>query len=258
LADLTFISDLHIGPRNAEVEAQFLKLLAELARRAGAGRPQQLYVLGDLFAFWVERPRLVRRLYSRAFGALGQLVRAGCPAAVLDGNRDFGYGPVFSAATGATPLGERAVLERGGGKVLLLHGDELLTADRRYQFFKRIVRSLPARAAARWLPEWLLLWMIGRLEGLSRHEKELKPPAVMEPDPAEAGRLAAAAGAATLVCGHTHAAGERRIPVAGGELRMFVLGSWTAEGGTILDWPEGGAPQLVAWPGGNPPAARES
>jgi UDP-2,3-diacylglucosamine hydrolase len=248
LADLTFISDLHIGPHHADVEALFLRLLRELGERARAGRPQQLYILGDLFAFWVERPRLVRRLYSRTLDALGELTRAGCPVAVLDGNRDFGYGSVLSAATAAAPLGERAVLERGGGKVLLMHGDELLTADRRYQFFKRIVRSLPARAAARWSPEWLLLWVVGRLEGVSRHEKKRKPPAVMEPDPAEAARLAAAAGAGAIICGHTHVSGERRFPVAAGELRMFVLGSWTAEGATVLDWPEGGEPRLVNWP----------
>ena len=248
MPDLTFISDLHLGPRSAAVEPHFLSLLDELAGRVRAGRPQRLYVLGDLFAFWLERPRLARRLQARALEAIAGLVRAGCPVGVLDGNRDFGYGRVLSEATGAEPMGERLVAEAGGGRVLLTHGDELLTADRRYQLFKRVMRSLPARAAARWLPEALVLWAVGRLEGVSRHEKAAKPPAVMEPDLAEAARLAAAAGAGTLVCGHTHRPGEARIPVAGGELRMFVLGGWTSDGGTILEWPAGGEPRLAVWP----------
>ena len=249
MPDLTFISDLHLGPRSAAVEPHCLSLLEALAARARAGRPQRLCVLGDLFAFWLERPRLVRRLHGRALEAIAELVRAGCQVDVLDGNRDFGYGPVLTAATGAGPLGARAVIEAGGRRVLLLHGDELLTADRRYQFFKRVVRSFPARAAARWLPEGLVLWAIRRLEGLSRREKSAKRPEDLELDEAEAGRLAAAAGAALLVCGHTHLPGERRIAAAGGDLRMFVLGGWSAEGGTILDWPAGGEPRLVRWPG---------
>ena len=190
MPDLTFISDLHLGPRSAAVEPHFLSLLDELAGRVRAGRPQRLYVLGDLFAFWLERPRLARRLQARALEAIAGLVRAGCPVGVLDGNRDFGYGRVLSEATGAEPMGERLVAEAGGGRVLLTHGDELLTADRHYQLFKRVVRSLPARAAARWLPEALVLWAVGRLEGVSRHEKAAKPPAVMEPDLAEAADLA--------------------------------------------------------------------
>jgi len=254
LADLTFISDLHLGPGAPGVEARFLALLEELAGRSRAGRAQRLYILGDLFAFWVERPALARRLHARPLEALAALARAGCPVAALDGNRDFGYGPVFAAAAGAQPLGERAVVEAGGRRVLLMHGDELLTADRRYQFFKRLVRSWPARFAARRLPEPVLLWMIRRLEGVSRHEKAVKPPGAMEPDLAEAARLASAAGAGVLVCGHTHRPGENDIPVAGGVLRMFVLGGWTEDGGTILDWPEGGQPRLARWPPGAPDA----
>ena len=248
MADLTFISDLHLGPHTGAVQAHFLALLGELAARVRAGRAQRLYVLGDLFSFWVERPNLVRRLYARSLAALAELVGAGCPVAMLDGNRDFGYGRVLREACGAEPLGARAVVEAGGGKVLLLHGDELLTADRRYQLFKRAVRSAPARAAAKWLPEGLVLWSVGRLEGLSRREKSAKPAAAMELDLAEAVRLAEAAGAAVLVCGHTHQPGERRVPVVGGHLRVFVLGGWRSDGGTVLDWPEGGQPRLARWP----------
>ena len=248
MADLTFISDLHLGPASGPAEAHFLALLRELAERVRAGRAQRLYVLGDLFSFWVERPNLVRRLHAGRLEALAELVRAGCPVGVLDGNRDFGYGRVLHELCGAEPLGARALVAAGGGQALLLHGDELLTADRRYQLFKRLVRSFSARAAARWLPEGVVLWTVGRLERLSRREKSAKPAAALALDLAEAVRLTQAAGAAVLVCGHTHQPGERHVPVAGGQLRVFVLGGWRADGGTILDWPAGGEPRLVRWP----------
>ena len=57
-----------------------------------------------------------------------------------------------------------------------------------------------------------------------------------------------AAGAELLVHGHTHDPGERAREVSGSRLRMFNLGEWDSDGGTILDWPEDGEPRLVRWP----------
>jgi UDP-2,3-diacylglucosamine hydrolase len=250
LPDLTFISDLHLGPGPGAVGERFLALAGELAARVRAGRPQRLYVLGDLFSFWVERPALMRRLHGRALEALAGLVGAGCPVAVLDGNRDFGYGPAMTAATGAEVLGERAAIEAGGRRALLLHGDELLTADRRYQFFKRLVRSAPARLAARRLPGALVLWTVARLEALSRREKAAKPARAMEPDLLAAAEQLRAADAEVLVCGHVHAPGERALEVSGRACRLFILGGWSGAGGAILEWPAGGEPGLVSWPRG--------
>jgi len=248
VADLTFISDLHLGRARQPVEGQFLALLAKLGERARAGRSQQLYVLGDLFSFWAERPALMRRRAGRALDALGGLVRAGCPVSILDGNRDFGYGRVIREAAGVEPLGERAVIEQSGRRALLIHGDELLTADRRYQLFKRAVRSRPARLAARWLPGPLVLGVVSCLERFSSRENTIKPPSILEPDLAEAGRLMDAAKADVLVCGHTHRPGETKLTAAGDSRRLLVLGNWGAGGGVILEWPEGGEPRLVPWP----------
>ena len=248
MPDLTFISDLHLGPAQSAVAERFLALAGELAARVRAGRPQKLYVLGDLFSFWVERPALMRRLHGPVLEALAGLVRAGCPVAVLDGNRDFGYGPAMTAACGAEVLGERAAVEAGGRRGLLLHGDELLTADRRYQLFKRVVRSWPARLAARRLPGPLVLWTVGRLESLSRREKAAKPPKIMEPDLLAAAEQLRAADAQILICGHVHVPGERALEVAGRPCRLFILGGWDAAGGVILDWPAGGGPALARWP----------
>jgi UDP-2,3-diacylglucosamine hydrolase len=244
---LTLVSDLHLHPGNDPVQERFTSLLQLLAERHTGGEEQQLLVAGDLFSFWVDRP-LVARLFESTLAALRSLVAGGCRVSLLEGNRDFGFGPVLARSSGADLPGERLVLERGGARVLVLHGDQLLTADRRYQTFKWLVRSWPARLTARLAPSFLLLWAVRRLERVSAREKSRKPAAVMRVDEDAAVREMTSAGAETMVHGHTHDPGERAREVSGRRLRMFNLGEWDSGGGTILDWPEDGEPRLIHWP----------
>ncbi|MHC4916478.1 MAG: UDP-2,3-diacylglucosamine diphosphatase [Planctomycetota bacterium] len=250
MARLVFVSDLHLGPAPAPRTAHFLELLAHLVGEQRAGRAQHLVCAGDLFSFWVER-RAVVRIYREVLDALAALTAAGCGLTLLEGNRDFGFGRVLAGASGAELPGERVVLEQNGTKILVFHGDQLLTADRRYQFFKRVIRSFPARAAARLLPSPLLLRVVGRLERVSESEKARKEPSVMRVDDALAAAEMAAAGAAVLIHGHTHVSGTRRIERDGESSEVFSLGQWDADGGDVVFWPEGEAPRLLHWPEGS-------
>jgi UDP-2,3-diacylglucosamine hydrolase len=258
LARLVFVSDVHLGPRSGAEQQLFLDLLSALRRRQLAGQPQSLFVLGDLFSFWIDRS-LVAGLFRPVLEALAALSASGCAITLLEGNRDFGGGRVLRGSTGASLPGEHTVLERGGHRVLLLHGDQLLTRDRRYQLFKRLVRCAPARLLARLLPAPLLLWTVRRLEGVSASEKSRKRPEHMQIDQAAAGRAAAAAGADILVHGHTHRPERTVLQTAGRPLTVYALGAWGPEGATVLDWPELGEPGLVQWPqvpaGKAPPGA---
>jgi UDP-2,3-diacylglucosamine hydrolase len=235
-----------LPPDPHPVPGALLELLSELAARQSSEQ-QHLCVLGDLFSFWIDR-KLCSRLYARALGAITDLVAGGSRVTLLEGNRDFGFGPVLAGATGAQLVAERLVLDHAGHRVLLLHGDQLLTADRRYQLFKRAVRSLPARLAGRWLPSPLVLWSVRRLEGVSSGEKRRKSPEDMRVDQAAVVRELTAAEADVLVHGHTHQAGESSVLVADRPCRLFSLGEWSQAGGTILDWPEAGEPLLLPWP----------
>jgi len=247
LARLTFISDLHLHTKPGGVDAHFAALLAELRARQERGEAQALYVVGDLFSFWTDRA-LVARLYAAPLDQISELARSGCRVTILEGNRDFGFAGVLRAATGAELAGEEHMVVNGDEKALLLHGDQLLTADRRYQVFKRVVRSFPARLAARILPSPLLLWAVRRLERVSSREKARKTSEQMQVDDEVSVRRMQAAGARFLIHGHTHEPGRRQVALPAGEGTCFNLGEWNDEGGVILDWPEGSGPRLVHWP----------
>jgi UDP-2,3-diacylglucosamine hydrolase len=247
LTRMTFISDLHLPPTPGTVGAHLESLTRELAARQSSGQAQQLYVLGDLFSFWVDRP-LVAELFSLPLKAIAELVRSGCRVVILQGNRDFGFGRVIVDATGAEFPGESCAIEQVDSRALLLHGDQLLTFDRRYQLFKKVVRSWPARMAARWFPSPLLLWSVRRLERVSTAENTRKTSAQMRVDDQVAEREMNKTSANVLIHGHTHEHGSRQIAGSEGELALFNLGEWDENGGTILDWPEGASPRLVHWP----------
>lgn len=247
MARLVFASDLHLPPRPSEEMTLLLRLLSDLKSRQASGQEQALYVVGDLFSFWIDRP-LAARLYQPVLTALAELSRSGCQLTLLDGNRDFGFGRVLREATGARLAGERAVVEQSGRRAVLLHGDQLLTADRRYQLFKLAVRSWPARLAARWLPAPLLLRAVRRLEHLSAAEKSRKPPSAMRLDDTACAREAAAAGAELVIHGHTHCPGQFSCRSTDRPVEVYGLGAWGPEGATILEWSEGQPPHLVRWP----------
>ncbi len=253
MARMTFISDLHLPPTPGKVLAHFRALTEELAARQQSGEAQELYIVGDLFSFWVDRP-LVARIFSLPINATAELVRSGCRVIILEGNRDFGFGRVLADATGAELPGERLTVDSGGSRALLLHGDQLLTSDRRYQVFRKIVRSWPARMAARWFPAPLLGWSVRRLEKVSAAEKARKTSEQMRVDHQVVELEMSRTSADVLIHGHTHEHGSRRFTGCSGELAVLNLGEWDENGGTIIDWPEAAAPRLVHWPQPEPEA----
>ncbi|MFO1401909.1 MAG: UDP-2,3-diacylglucosamine diphosphatase [Steroidobacteraceae bacterium] len=146
-----FISDLHLDAAAPDAAAQFLDFLAGPARAADA-----LYVLGDLFEAWVgdddDDP-----WRARICAALRALAAGGVDCHVMHGNRDFLLQRGFAARSGCHLLGDPTVIELGGERALLTHGDALCTDDAAYQRLRGVVRQ-PARqrrflgAAARHAP----------------------------------------------------------------------------------------------------------
>ena len=78
-----FISDLHLQTTQLGVTAQLISLLRGEARQA-----EHVYILGDLFEFWVgdDDPDPT---YAQIQHELRALTDNGVPCSVMHGNRDF-------------------------------------------------------------------------------------------------------------------------------------------------------------------------
>src|SRR3954467_13631906 len=104
-----FISDLHLtSERPASNEAFFAFLEREAPGATG------LYILGDLFEFWVGDDDLGNPLNAIVAGFLGNTASGGTPVYVMHGNRDFLLADAFCKAAGATLLADPTELDLFG------------------------------------------------------------------------------------------------------------------------------------------------
>jgi len=136
-----FISDLHLQDQRPEVYRWLQAFLAKQARQAEA-----LYILGDLFEYWIGDDAL-SPLATELARELAELSDAGLPLFFVHGNRDFLLGPAYAARAGLTVLPEESVVDLYGQPTLLLHGDTLCTDDSEYQAFRRQSRDPSWQAA---------------------------------------------------------------------------------------------------------------
>lgn len=219
------IGDLHLDPLGgAEAEA----FAAWLGALRGCPR---LIVLGDLFETWIGRKQLRLPGSAAVIAALRACVERGTALDVIPGNRDFLLGVDFERWTGGRVHAGGLVGEFAGGRLLVLHGDELCTKDVSFMRMKRVLHSRLARGVLPRLPFFVLRWLAGRLRAASQRAVPRKPSAekAMQSDAARA--AAAAAGADVLVVGHAHAFRDERLP---GGLRWLVIDGWGGARDTLV------------------------
>lgn len=223
-----FVSDLHLTPdRPAANEALFAFLEGD-ARNAEA-----LYILGDLFEYWIGDDDLADPLNGVVAGFIRNTVRAGTPAFLMHGNRDFLMAGAFCAASGAQLLADPTVIELFGVRTLLMHGDTLCTGDVAYQEWRRLCRD-PA-----WQAAFLAESLEARRERMlalrarSEADKREKPPLLMDVNE-DAVRAALRAHECTrLIHGHTHRPGRHLLEVDGRACERWVLTDWYRRGGYL-------------------------
>ncbi|MGE0385917.1 MAG: UDP-2,3-diacylglucosamine diphosphatase [Gammaproteobacteria bacterium] len=219
---VAFISDLHLCADRPHKVTLFERLLAHLA-----GRCQALYVLGDLFEYWVgddddtpPNPGVV--------AAIAILVQAGTAVGVLHGNRDFLLGEGFARATGATLLAETAVVELHGVPTLLMHGDLLCTRDLPYQQLRRTVQNPQWKAAALARPLAERRAIAAQMRDGSVEAKLAKAEEIMDVEPAAVGEALDRHGVRHLIHGHTHRPAVHEFQHGAQRARRTVLGDWYA------------------------------
>ena len=228
-----FIADLHLSTGRPDITAAFLRFMEEEAVHAEA-----LYVLGDLFEFWIgdDEPSPFHRQVAAAFRTCSE---RGTPVYFIHGNRDFMVGRRFAAEAGMTLLPERRVIDLYGEPTLIMHGDTLCTDDAGYQRYRRITRW-------RWL-QWLFLRLPLRrriaiaegIRGRSAQSKQDKMMQVMDVNQAEVERQMNAAGVRRLIHGHTHRPAIHDFTLAGRPARRIVLGDWYTQGSVLAVGPRG-------------------
>jgi UDP-2,3-diacylglucosamine hydrolase len=240
VASSLFVSDLHLSEERPAANERFIAFMEDEARGAAA-----LYVLGDLFEYWIGDDDLGQPFNAVMTGFFANLVRAGVPVFLMHGNRDFLMGERFCRATGASLLADPAVVDLAGVRTLLMHGDTLCTDDLDYQGWRRTARS-PA-----WQREFLAQPLdarrrtVGALRDKSREVIAAKPAEIMDVNQDAVQEAFRRHGVTRLIHGHTHRPGRHLHDVDGRRCERWVLPDWYGRGGYAEVSPAG--PRLVRW-----------
>ena len=131
-----FVSDLHLAEERPRISAIFFEFVRNVAAQAEA-----LYILGDLFEYWIGDDGLDEPLNAVVADALGELGARGVAVHFLHGNRDFLIGRAFAMRARATLISDPTMVELYGTRTLLMHGDTLCTDDVDYQKFRATARD---------------------------------------------------------------------------------------------------------------------
>jgi UDP-2,3-diacylglucosamine hydrolase len=216
------ISDLHLRPERPYLTGAFFGFLEGPAQQA-----QALYILGDLFEYWVGDDCLEGDAFSTSVAhALASLAAGGVPVYLMGGNRDFLMGTAFARTSGASLLPDPTLIELSGIPTLLMHGDSLCTDDAAYQDFRRLSRS------PEWQSEFLShplgerLAMAEAYRRQSEAAKAGKTDEIMDVNPEAVAAVLRAYGYPRLIHGHTHRPDRHEQTVDGHICERWVLPDW--------------------------------
>ena len=218
-----FISDLHLHASEPATFTAWQHYMQSTPADA-------VFILGDLFEVWVGDDAFSAPLQAPAATfedscaqVLGRTAGR-LPVFFMHGNRDFLVGQRLMSLTCTTLLDDPTVLMFQDQRWLLSHGDALCLDDVDYMRFREQVRS----------PQWQQAFLATPLaerqavaRGLRAQSEARKQSgaAYADVDAAAARSWLQAAGALTLVHGHTHKPATHDLQNG---LQRVVLSDWDA------------------------------
>ena len=220
------ISDLHLSPEEPALVQAFLALLDDCL---ALPQLKRLFILGDWFEVWIgddayltlsENARQNHWL-TPLIVKLKKLRVAGCEILVMHGNRDFLLGQPFCSLFGGELIYEPYYLTVGQQNYRLEHGDALCTDDKKYQFFRKMMRNR--------FTQWYLLnksltkrlAIADKLRQKSQQNNANKAAYIMYVN--KDAVIQAIADSDALLHGHTH---RPAIHQATADKKRYVLGDW--------------------------------
>lgn len=228
-----FISDLHLEDAVPDRTGWLAAFLAGPATEASA-----LYILGDLFEFWIGDDALspTARQVARALGSLGE---AGVECFFMHGNRDFLVGEEYAALAGMELLPEEHVIDLYGTPTLLLHGDSLCTDDVEYQALRRQVRNPDWQAGVLALPIEERLRMATEAREASKQHTSSASMEIMDVNQQAVEEAFGRHGVPRMIHGHTHRPARHRVELQDLTAERIVLSDWYDKGSYLRVSEEG-------------------
>jgi UDP-2,3-diacylglucosamine hydrolase len=164
-----FLADAHLASPHEKNYRLLLQFLRDLE-----GNTETLFIMGDLFDFWLGFPTNPFRQFDEVLAALQMLVQAGCRLVYLEGNHDFHMGSIFQQLLGAEIHTGPITITVQGQRLFLCHGDQINTHDRGYRLLRMLLHSRLTATLVKIVPPSFTLRVRARLQRSSRAGYQVK------------------------------------------------------------------------------------
>ncbi|MBJ6799499.1 UDP-2,3-diacylglucosamine diphosphatase [Geomonas propionica] len=229
-----FIADAHLRSpqdRNYQTLVRFLDTLP--------ADTDTLYLLGDIFEFWIGNPQPVYGHYREIVECLKRVRARGVRIVYFEGNHDFHLGGFFRNELQAEVHPGGAETEIGGRKVCLCHGDQVNRADYHYRALRFLLHSPLVKALVPVFPRQITDRIAVNLSQRSSRQHDSRKSRwdyrrILE----GFARERFAAGCDLVVTGHFHLPmevrdGERVFVALGDWITHYSYAQWTEAGLTL-------------------------
>ncbi|MCX7190947.1 MAG: UDP-2,3-diacylglucosamine diphosphatase [Candidatus Methylopumilus sp.] len=218
-----FVSDIHLCESRPSITDAFVNFINKITNQVDA-----LYILGDLFEYWIGDDS---KQHENVISAIKALTDRHIKVFLMHGNRDFLLGPVFEKKTGSVLLEDPTLIKIYGKKILLCHGDSLCTDDTEYQSFKNKVRDESWKNEFLKKPLHERILIANEFRKQSELNKKNKSEEIMDANPDEVNRILTQFNYPDLfIHGHTHRPNYHSINLDGHQMQRIVLGDWYEQG----------------------------
>ena len=227
-----FVSDLHLDHKRPHIIAAFCRFLEEISDT------DALYILGDLFEFWIGDDDPAIGL-EPVINGLKSVSLKGTAIYFIHGNRDFLIGNTFAKQINCKILPEETIVDLYGTLTLIMHGDTLCTDDIAYQRYR-------AKARNKWIQKALLLLSVKqrlkiaeRLRNKSIAAIQGKEVEIMDVNQNTVEQAMLKHHVQCLIHGHTHRPAIHDFTINGTACKRIVLGDWYEQGSVLICTPAG-------------------
>lgn len=217
-----FISDLHLAAQATEISQRFINFLNTDIEDAKA-----LYILGDLFEYWIGDDAAEVVEMSPILEKLKTLSDRGIQGYFLAGNRDFLIGQRFSDQTGFKILDDFTVISLYDIPTLLLHGDALCTDDKKHQLFRQqIMTNKDWHESALQKPVEERISIAKEMRSMSNDYKKTLDDSIMDVNKESVINAFRQYKVQHMIHGHTHRPNIHQHKTPLGNAQRIVLGDW--------------------------------
>lgn len=214
-----FIADIHLNDHEPVITTGFLQFIDSLPAYS------ELYILGDLFDYWIGDDELTP-LHQQIASALCHLRQRNVTVYFVHGNRDFLLAQRFAQACQMQLLPDINLINNQHSKLLILHGDLLCTDDQDYQKFRKKIHNRWLQKLFLSLPLFLRRKIATKLRGESQQHNNRKSERIMDVNQQAVVEMIQQYQADMMIHGHTHKPAIHIFNVNAKEVKRMVLGAW--------------------------------